>query len=180
MPIPVRSLTWAAAFITLPALTAIAAPTRPSLCASDEQAAFTCPLNHSHKIVSLCLAPGAAKPPAARYVFGTMSHLELVYPSSGMSSTDFMQAHLSYAGATGGNAYSFVTNSTKYVVYQVSGTGFDDAGVIVQHVGSIRSFADLKCRPDTAADAVSFDAFTRIKTWKPDPDLNGRNLPDPR
>ena len=179
MPISTRFLTWAAAFTTLHILTAFAAPTQPSLCASDEQVAFTCPLNHSHKIVSLCLEPGTTEPPAARYVFGTASDPELVYPASGASSTAFTQAHLFYAGATGGNAYSFVINNTKYIVYQVSGTGFDNAGVLVQHVGHVDAFAELKCRPDTAANAETDVGFDRMKTWRPDPDLNDSNLPQP-
>ena len=177
MLFPKRPLAMALILVMVPGLAAAATP--PSLCAAGEQVAFSCPIAGSRKTVSLCLQPGSSGPPAARYVFGTASHPELIYPAGGAGQANFRSSHLSYAGATGGNAYSFVNGDVKYIVFQVSGTGLDDAGVLVQHVGQVRASAELDCRANTAARALNGDAFNRMKAWKPDPDLDGHSLPHP-
>ncbi|WP_182040525.1 hypothetical protein [Bombella mellum] len=150
----------------------------PSLCAPDEQVAFSCPIARSHKIVSLCLAPGKTTPPAARYVFGTASHPELIYPAEGRARANFRTSRLRYAGGTGGNAYSFVKDGTQYILFHISGAGLENAGVIVKPVNQIYASVELDCRPSTAFDALDGDLLLEItRSWGPDPELDGMALP---
>ncbi|WP_182040607.1 hypothetical protein [Bombella mellum] len=154
-----------------------AAPS-PSLCAPDEQVAFSCPIARSHKIVSLCLAPGKATPPAARYVFGTPSHPELIYPAEGRARANFRTSRLSYAAGTGGNAYSFVKDNTKYILFNISGTGLENSGMIVKPVNKLDASAELDCKPSTAFDALNGRLLLDItRSWGPDPELDGNVLP---
>ena len=154
-----------------------AAPS-PSLCAPDEQVAFSCPIARSHKIVSLCLAPGKTTPPAARYIFGTASHPELIYPAEGRARANFRTSRLRYAGGTGGNAYSFIKDGTQYILFHISGAGLQRAGVIVKPVNQIDASAELDCRPSTALHALDGDLLLDItRSWGPDPELDGKPLP---
>ena len=176
MQIPKRTLAATLFLIVAPVLAAAATP--PSLCAPGEQVAFSCPIANSHKTVSLCLQPGGSRPPAARYVFGITSHPELVYPSGAPAPATFRSSFLSYAGATGGRAYSFTRANVKYILYSVSGTGFDQAGVLVQHVGQLQASADLSCRADTAANALDGNMLSATEAWGNDPWLTQHGLPD--
>ena len=153
-----------------------AAPS-PSLCAPDEQVAFSCPIARSHKIVSLCLAPGKTTPPAARYVFGTASHPELIYPAEGRARANFRTSVLGYAGGTGGNAYSFVKDGTQYILFYLSGASLENAGVIVKPVNQIYASAELDCRPSTASHALDDDLLDITNSWGTDPELDGKALP---
>ncbi|MPW00398.1 hypothetical protein [Bombella apis] len=153
-----------------------AAPS-PSLCAPDEQVAFSCPIARSHKIVSLCLAPGKTTPPAARYVFGTPSHPELIYPAEGRARANFRTSRLSYAAGTGGNAYSFIKDGTQYILFYLSGAGLQRAGVIVKPVNQIDASAELDCRPNTVLHAFDDDLWDITRSWGPDPELDGNVLP---
>ena len=157
-----------------------AATAPPSLCVAGEQIAFTCPIAGSGKTVSLCLQPGGLRPPAARCAFGSTTRSELVYPSATPAPATFRSSHLGYAGASGGNAYSFANGGDKYILYSVSGPGFDRAGVLVQHVGELRASADLGCRAGTAADALKGDALARTMKWGDDPQLTQHGLPHTR
>ncbi len=167
---------------------ALAAPA-PSLCDAKEQVAFSCPISRTHKTVSLCLGAVTGDKLPARYVFGTATHPELVYPSSPGGNATFHSTHLSYAAAAGGNAYSFEIADIRYILYSVSGTGFDHAGVLVQHKGQNDASADLACRPDTAADAMNYDLPDRdamnfdlpngTRAWGADPEIARLGLPLP-
>ena len=167
-------------FLAAAPVLAAAAATPPSLCAAGEQVAFNCPLAHGHKTVSLCLQPGDSNPPAARYVFGTASHPELVYPSGGAARADFRSSHLMFMGATGGQAYSFVNADTKYILYDVAGTGFEDAGLLVQPVGQAVASTELKCQVGTAGNSLNAGVMDRTRSWGADPDLTGSGLPYPK
>ncbi|MBA5725011.1 hypothetical protein CPA57_01790 [Bombella sp. TMW2.1880] len=153
-----------------------AAPS-PSLCAPDEQVAFSCPIARSHKIVSLCLAPGKTTPPAARYIFGTASHPELIYPAEGRARANFRTSVLGYAGGTGGNTYSFVKDGTQYILFYLSGASLENAGVIVKPVNQIYASAELDCRPSTASHALDDDLLDITNSWGTDPELDGKALP---
>ncbi len=178
MQILKRSLAAALVFAAAPGLAAAATPL--SLCAAGEQVAFSCPIAGSRKTVSLCLQPGGSSPPAARYVFGTASHPELIYPVGGAARADFRSSHLMFMGPTGGNAYSFVNANTKYILYDVAGTGLEDAGILVQPVGQAVASTEMKCRTGTAANSLNGDAMNHTRSWGADPDLSGSGLPYPK
>jgi hypothetical protein len=154
-----------------------AAAASPSLCSATEQVAFSCPIAKTAKIVSLCLTMNGTGAPGGRYVFGTELHQELVYPSKPNRTDLFRRAHLAYAGATGGNAFSFTTANTKYILYQISGTGVDRSGVLVQPVGHLHASADLSCRDGTAAGALTDEGLDSTRLLSEDPDLTDHGLP---
>ena len=155
----------------------------PSLCAPDEQVAFSCPIARSHKIVSLCLAPGKTTPPAARYIFGTASHPELIYPASKKYTANFQSSHLTYMGPTAGRTYSFINADTKYILYEINSIGFMNAGILVQTVGHLRASAELHCAPVSKETAnargvyLNLDEIYRTKSWQTDSDLENHGLP---
>ena len=154
-----------------------AAPS-PSLCAPDEQVAFSCPIARSHKIVSLCLAPGKTTPPAARYIFGTASHPELIYPAEGRARANFRTSVLNYAGGTSGDTYSFVKDGIQYILFHISGASLERAGVMVKPVNQIDSSAELDCKPSTVLHALDDDLLHITESWGPDPELDWKPLPE--
>ncbi|WP_182040523.1 hypothetical protein [Bombella mellum] len=160
----------------------------PSLCAPDEQVAFSCHIARSHKIVSLCLAPGKTNPPAARYVFGTSSHPELIYPSNTKYTTNFQSSYLMYMGPTSGEAYSFINADTKYILYEIDGYDMDHndfmyAGILIQPVGQLDASAELHCKSTSNETINSMDVYLdsdlldRTKNWQVDSDLADHGLP---
>ena len=150
-----------------------------SMCASTEQVFFSCPLVGRNKVVSMCAAGDVAHG-AVRfyYAYGRPGASELVYPAQGQSTTDpFKRAFLSYAGGTGGYAYSFINGQYKYIVYSVSGAGVDDGGVRVRRTGDLRAIADMKCRQGKKTEVSSGDIFHITLKWKSDPDIENHGLP---
>lgn len=148
-----------------------------SLCAKADKIVFSCPLAESSKIVSLCAA-GNAERYQFYYVFGRPHAPEMTYPAKGQDSTRaFAKSHLMYAGATGGYTYSFINQGYKYILYAVSGTGFDDGGILIQRAGEQTALKDMKCQPKKITESDD-DLLKATQKWKIDPDLNSHGLPD--
>jgi hypothetical protein len=149
------------------------------MCAKADQVVFSCPLRNTRKVVSVC-ATGDISHGRGNfyYAYGHLAAPELVYPAKDQATTDaFTNSHLVYGGAGGGGAYSFVNKGYKYIVYSVSGTGFDDGGVLVQRVGARRAAKDMKCRPGKITESTDDAVIKAVTQWKPDPDIESHGLP---
>lgn len=151
----------------------------PSMCSKSEAVVFSCPLGKGKKVVSLCAArlPNQGGTPYY-YAYGRPSSPELLYPPKGQVSTGaFAQAHLVYGGASGGTAYSFVNGGYKYIVYSISGTGFDDGGVLVQRLGQTDAARDMKCQRGKITESNDDKIINATQQWKHDTDLETHGLP---
>lgn len=156
-----------------------AVDTPGSMCAKADQVVFSCPLRSTGKIVSVCAA-GDVSHGQGRfyYAYGGPATPELVYPSKDDGTADvFANSHLVYGGASGGTAYSFVNRGYRYIVYSVSGTGFDDGGVLVQRTGARRAAKDMKCQRGKITESADDAVIKAVTKWKPDPDIESHGLP---
>jgi hypothetical protein len=150
-----------------------------SMCTRADQVVFSCPLVGHNKVVSLCVS-GDVTHGAGHfyYAFGRPGAPELQYPSTDQNIAEpFTYTHLMFAGGTGGYAYSFVNGQIKYIIYSVSGAGFDDSGVLVQRTGNLRAMADMKCQKGRMTETDD-DALTAATLkWKKDDEISGHGLP---
>jgi hypothetical protein len=148
-----------------------------SLCAKEDKIVFSCPLAKSKKIVSICAA-GDAMPHRFYYAFGRPNAPELIYPQKSESETNKIDiSRLNFAGATAGIAYSFVNNGYKYIAYDISGTGFENGGVLVQEVGQLRASANMKCQKEKLYSTDDSKIFDETKNWKHDSEIEQHGLP---
>ena len=149
-----------------------------SLCTQPDQIVFSCPLLKSKKVVSVC-ASGKAAPHRFYYAFGKPHAIEMTYPSaSGNLSIGFERARLFFAGATGGYAYSFINGSNyKYILYSISGTGFDVAGVLVKRLENLRALSDSRCEPGKLEVTNNVELQNELGDWAHDADLEAHGLP---
>lgn len=158
-------------------LSGAAQPASASMCARSDSIIFSCPLGNGKKVVSLCAASNAGQEQAPfYYAYGRPLSPELLYPPKGQVITGaFAQTHLVYGGASGGTAYSFANGGYKYIVYSISGTEFDDGGVLVQRLGQTDAVRDMKCQRGkiTESDKV----INATQQWKRDTDLETHGLP---
>ena len=148
-----------------------------SLCTQPDQIVFSCPLLKSRKIVSVC-ASGSTAPHHFYYAFGKPRAIEMTYPStSGTTETRFSRAFLGFPGGTGGYAYSFVNEGIKYIVYSVSGAGFDTGGVIVQKSGELRAMSKAACAKGKITESTGDALLDEALKWKVDEDIHIHGLP---
>lgn len=149
-----------------------------SLCTKPDQVVFSCPLLKSRKIVSIC-ASGNAAPHHFYYAFGKPRAVELTHSAdTGELSSGFARARLFFAGATGGYAYSFTNGSNyKYILYSISGTGFDVAGVLVKRLGDLRALSDTRCEPGKLEETNNDELQNELDDWARDRDLEAHGLP---
>jgi hypothetical protein len=148
-----------------------------SLCTKPEQVVFSCPLLKSRKIVSIC-AGGNAAPHRIYYAYGRPRAVEMTYPSASVAAeTGFSRAFLGFPGGTGGYAYSFVNEGMKYIVYFMSGAGFDRGGVIVQKSGELRATSKATCAKGMIEEFTGDALLDETLKWKVDEDIHIHGLP---
>jgi hypothetical protein len=148
-----------------------------SLCTKPDQIVFSCPLLKSKKIVSIC-ASGNATPHHFYYAYGKPHEVEMNYPpASAAPQTKFSRAFIGFPGGTGGYAYSFVNEGIKYVVYSVSGAGFDTGGVIVQKSGELRAMSKTMCTKGMITEVTDDALLDETLKWKVDDNIHIHGLP---
>ena len=149
-----------------------------TLCASTDKVVFSCTLANSKKIVSMCASSDAKR---FYYAYGLSATPELVYPARDQPSDGvFMRSHLVYGGASGGTAYSFVKQGYKYIVYSVSGTGFQDGGVIVQRAGDTGGAKKMQCQSSKIVESRDDGVIDATLKWKSDSQIAAHGLPGTR
>ena len=100
-----------------------------TLCDQGEATVFSCPIGQ--KVVSLCSVHRPDKTVLLRYVFGKPGRPELTLTSASASAAPMTYGGLSYSG--GGGDYVRVRNGRfSYVVYQASGHGWEQQGLVVE------------------------------------------------
>lgn len=164
------------------------AGTQPkTLCAAQEEPVFACTLQgSSRKQVALCALPqqdaagGEPKRWSFRYVFGRPGKIELSYPPTAEAKGAFTSTHLTFAGNTGGRAYAFINADHKYVLYTISGTGFERSGLLVQREGDARAQKEMKCQEASLVESSNDALWQTTSAWKKDSAIELHGLPSTR
>lgn len=150
----------------------------PSYCSSPAAILFSCTLRGSGKVASLCAREDKSAPDGldAFYAFGRPPHQpELLHRATDAQSA-FHRTHLRFAGNAGGYAFSFASGDYRYIVYNISGSGFDNNGLMVQRGKDVLVNAvcdPARTAPDTYNDRVDDLAFK----WPKDPIIDDKGLP---
>lgn len=148
------------------------------LCAADERVVFACTFGNGAKTVSLCASRELTEERGRfYYVFGTAEKAELVYPDKTSAPQGrFKRTHLMFAGATGGYAYSFDHAGHTYALYSISGTRFEDKGLVVFKGNELRALSAQQC--DAGFTNQYDEAFLALASrWKPHPRIAQHGLP---
>lgn len=141
---------------------AVTAPHPPvyvdgSLCTKPDQIVFSCALDKSRKIVSICAA-GAVEKHRFYYSFGRQNKIELSYPDQKDSTIRSLNATRLSLANSWSTAYSFFMQDKKYIVDASEGmafigesgkmgfrTPYHAGGVLVQKVGEDKAMLKMRC-----------------------------------
>jgi len=138
-------------FIVFFALTLLSfsSQARDSLCAQDEQIAFSCSVGR--KIVSLCASSDLSKTAGyVQYRYGQRGKVEMTYPQTNVHpSTVFRWGVLGFSGG-GTDYYRFSNAGYDYVVYSGLGKDWSKEGVVVEKDG--KRLQSLVCKNDALDD----------------------------
>jgi hypothetical protein len=142
-------------------------------CLEAEQVVFSCKLQHN--VASIC-ATSAGE--GIRYLMGPAGAPELLLDTSGAEPAGVLRrSHLAFAGSTGGYAYSFVRNATKFIVYAISGDGdLQEAGVVTHPLHSPNQARHLGCEGGSLVETDDIRLIKRTLSLPEDPDLK-RGVP---
>lgn len=149
-----------------------------TLCAAQEAALFSCTLTSGGK-ASLCASRDAAAGSGhVYYAYGSTANLELLFPATRQPPSEFRRTHMTFAGSTGGYAYSFENRGYRYILYSVSGaSGLQDQGLLVTRGDPRRAISGSACKPGSVVEDESPELLDPILEWDPDPDLEQHGLP---
>ena len=139
-PSPALALLAALAFTA-----SIHAAPRDTLCAKDEQVAFSCHVKG--KIASLCasadLSPSSG---TVQYRYGRKNALELVYPAAPEDPRKVFRWGVTAYSGGGADYFRFSNGGFGYTVYSGLGRGWQKEGVTVEKDG--KRVASLVCADD--------------------------------
>lgn len=147
----------------LPGLPAAAsgrpADTRPSLCAAEEVAIFSCALK-TGRIVSLCASPDLSETAGSlRYLYGRKGAVELVHPAPGTAPRDAFTRGI--MGGQGGDFIRFKRGGISYTLTSIILRDRGEfAGLKVEQAG--KTLLESDCR-DYALGAGAFGLLYRAK-----------------
>jgi len=150
-----------------------------SMCAAQEAVLFSCETSKG-KRVSLCASRGvSADQGYLYYSYGSPGNPELVFPGEKRPPADFKRTQLTFAGSTGGYAYSFENGGYRYVVYSVSGDeGLEDQGVLITKGNARNAISALSCSKGSVIEDDDTALLDLTLTWPADVDLDQHGLPN--
>jgi hypothetical protein len=175
--------------VTMPIASEAAAPmpvvptgaptaTARSMCAKQEVVLFSCATSKG-KRASLCASRGvSAEQGYLYYAYGLPGNPELVFPGEKRAPADFKRTQLTFAGSTGGYAYSFENGGYRYIVYSVSGAeGLEDQGVLITKRDARKAISALSCSKGSVIEDDDTALLDLTLTWPADVDLDQHGLP---
>lgn len=151
-----------------------------SLCAEGERVLFSCAIEGSDRLVSICVsAEGAQAVDRFYYAYGAKGAPELVFPDApALSAGVFKRTHLMFAGDTGGYAYSFDRAGYTYAVYSISGSeGLEDQGVAVFRNAFDKPRQVLKCDVSTVSTTDDESLIRQTLEWGKDSRIEAGGIP---
>lgn len=137
-------------------------------CGEDEQIVFSCTIQRS--VASICATRAGER---IRYLQGSVGQPELVFSTTGSEpGGPVKRSHLTFAGSTGGYAYSFVAGASKVIVYSISGAeDLQKAGVVTYPLNSPDQGRDLRCERGSLIETDDMRLIKRTLALPEDPDL---------
>jgi hypothetical protein len=149
-----------------------------SMCAGQEAVLFACKTTKG-KLVSICASRNvSADQGNLYYAYGSPAGPELVFPGHRRPPGDFKRTQLTFAGSTGGYAYSFATGGYRYIVYSVSGAqGLEEQGVMITRGDARKAVAALPCTKGTVVEDDDPALLDITLAWPADADLEQHGLP---
>jgi len=148
-------------------------------CGPTEATVFSCTLEDSRRVVSLCLSR-AGKPDArARFASGSIGAPDVLIPVQGENSAErFERTPLALAGGTGGYAYSFQHAGEVQILYSVSGEdGLERQGLMVADTDLSTAVSDHACASGTILESDEVDVLKQVRRWPAQPRLARNGLP---
>jgi len=148
-------------------------------CASTEAVLFSCQTT-AGKHVALCASRGVGVGQGyLYYTYGPPDRPEFVFPEKRQPPVDFRRTQLTFAGSTGGYAYSFANRDYRYIVYAISGAdGLEEQGVLVTRGNSRNVVSAWSCRKGSLVEDEDAALLDLTFTWPSDPDLEQHGLPN--
>lgn len=133
-----------------------------TLCAKDEQVAFSCHVKG--KIVSLCASADlSATAGTVQYRYGKKNALELIYPSTPEDPRKVFRWGVTAYSGGGADYFRFANGGFGYTVYSGFGRGWQKEGVTVEKDG--KRVASLVCG-DSALPAENWKVMYSAKLPK--------------
>lgn len=152
-------------------------------CASDEATVFSCRLDRSSDVVSLCLATSGASAGRAYYASGTVGNPALVIPAADAVNPTirFERTPLAFAGGTGGYAYSFEQVGQVHILYSVSGDEhFERQGLMLVAGDTSAVVSDTACTPGTVVESEDARVLKAVRSWPNRAQIEKTGLPSAR
>lgn len=122
-------------------------------CLKHEERVFSCQIQKSNKVLSLCAVPAKAKNPGyLQYRFGRPGHVELQYPQA--KSTSYSKFNWQSIGYSGGwdTRIQFSNAGYRYQIYdrayKIDIKRKDRSGGVLVLKGN-KQLAELKCSPQS-------------------------------
>jgi len=149
-----------------------------SMCAAQEVVLYSCETTKG-STVSLCASQGVgADQGYLYYAYGSPGNPELIFPGEKRPPNDFRRTQLTFAGSTGGYAYSFENGGYRYIVYSVSGAeGLEDQGVLITKGDARHAISTLSCSRGSVIEDDDTALLDLTLTWPADADLDQHGLP---
>lgn len=151
-------------------------PSLTTMCTSDEQVVFSCPIATSRQTVSMCVKTDPQGKIHLRYSSGYPGTPDLSYPAEGEDGT-FTRAPFNHPGSMGGSGYVFHDQGFKYVVYSATGYQINVGGVLIQREGETKAMKELPCKNGQITLGQSPAALGATSQLSDDPDIQANGLP---
>lgn len=149
-------------------------------CHAHEKPVFSCVLDGTDRIVSLCASATISGGLDARYAAGPLGKPDAVYPESGSGPAVFERTSLTYAGGTGGVAYSFESAGQVHVLYSVSGDDrMERQGELTTDTSMTTASADRACAPGTVVESDDMELLRALRSWPAQARIAKHGLPSP-
>jgi hypothetical protein len=150
-------------------------------CSAQEETIFSCRLEGSDRVVSLCVkSENAESGTGVRYASGPLRKPDVTYPDMApvSGSPAFERTPLTYAGGTGGYAYSIDQEGQTRILYSISGDDhIERQGEMTTNTDASEALSDHPCRPDRVTESDDMDVLRLVRRWPARPALERHGLP---
>lgn len=154
------------------------AATTGTHCGAGEAVLFSCTIEGSDRVVSLCAADEGTREPVVRYAAGPLRAPDIVFPDAASGMPGFRRTTLTLAGGSGGYAYSFERADAAHVIYSISGENpLERHGHLLTDTEFAEAEEDHPCSAGSVVQSDDLDLLRQVRTWPEQPELARRGLP---
>lgn len=149
-------------------------------CRPGEATVFSCTLEDTRRTVSLCLAHPGEPNATARFVSGLIGAPDITISREDAAGSGalFERTPLTFAGGTGGYAYSFEQSGQVQILYSISGSnGLERQGWMLTDAAVSTAAVDHVCASGTVVQSDDIDMLRQVRRWPAQPRLATNGLP---